>query len=269
MATLFQPHPFAVEALLGRTTVLTFAAPAAQLRALLPPPFELDTFGAAPDACGFVAVALVQTTALRPRGLPAWLGNSFFLIGYRVFVRFTTPAGRRLRGLYILRSETDQRRMVWLGNLLTNYRYAKVDIAQTHTATDWSVTSEQARLRIAIELPAAAEPQGEKAELKGEPLMEPFTEPPLPAGSPFGNWREARRFAGPLPFTFSHEPGSRRVLVVQGERESWQPQPVVVRQARVGFFEQLGLDDLRLASAFTMRDIPYSWQKGRYEAWNG
>ncbi len=26
----------------------------------------------------------------------------------------------------------------------------------------------------------------------------------LPKGTPFGNWKEARRYAGPLPFTFTY-----------------------------------------------------------------
>ena len=235
---------------MARTTVLTFAAPAANLQQLVPAALQLDTL-ANPLAgpWGFVAVAMVQTTALRPQGLPAWLGNSFFLIGYRVFVRFTTPAGKRLRGLYILKSETDKRRMAWLGNLLTSYRYATVDIQQQDTATGWSIRSAQARLAITVEAPLAA--------------------PPLPVGSPFADWQQARRFAGPLPFTFSHQPGSHRVLIVEGVREQWQPQPVAVPRAEIGFLAHLGVGKLQLASAFTMTNIPYRWKKGRFEQWNG
>lgn len=246
MAALLSPHPFAVEAVLARTTVLTFAAPAAKLEKLIPSCLQLDTFN---NTWGFVAVALVQTVNLRPQGLPAWLGHSFFLIGYRVFVRFTTPAGKRLRGLYILKSETDKRHMEWLGNLLTNYRYTTVDIRQKTTENTWLIESDQADLIIEVTR-AAIEPQ-------------------LPDDSPFADWRQARRFAGPLPFTFSHEPDSRRVLIVEGRREEWHPQPVEVRQAHIGFLSHLGIEELQLASAFTLADIPYCWKRGRFEQWNG
>ena len=236
-------HPFAVAARLSRTTVLTYAVPAAELRALVPAALSLDTLN---DTWAFVAVALVQTRQLRPRGLPAFLGQDFFLIGYRVFVRYTTAAGKRLRGLYILRSETDKRRMQWLGNLFTGYHYRTIDIEHEATTNGLRFASEKARLRIEVELLAGAE---------------------LPAGSPFASWAQARRFAGPLPFTFSVDAARRQVVVVEGVREDWRPQPVRVTEARVGLLQELGLPDARLASAFTMTDIPYSWKRGRTEPW--
>ncbi|RSK34032.1 DUF2071 domain-containing protein [Hymenobacter metallilatus] len=239
-------HPFGVEALLSRTTVLTFAAPAAELQRLLPPCLTLDTLD---DTWGFVAVALVQTRQLRPQGLPAWLGHQFFLIGYRIFVRYTTAAGKRLRGLYILGSETDKRHMQWLGNLLTSYRYRTVDIYQAAIATGQTILSRQAGLCIEVE--------------------NLVNEPELPAGSPFRNWQQARRFAGPLPFTFSWSPATKQVVIVEGIREEWQPQPVRVVAAEVAFIRNLGLGKVRLASAFTMQNIPYRWKKGRTETWAG
>lgn len=251
MAAWLKNHPFAVRAHLARTTVLTFAAPTAALQPLIPECLKLDTLDTLDDAWGFVAVALVQTRALRPQGLPAWLGHDFFLIGYRVFVRYRTLAGKNLRGLYILKSETDRPKMEWLGNLFTSYRYATIDLRQTATADALTYESAKAGLHIAVGLPAPAQ------------------EPALPAGSPFASWAQARRFAGPLPFTFSFAPATRQVTVVEGVREDWHPQAVEVRQAAVGFLAQLALPGLRLASAFTMTDIPYRWKKGRTELWKG
>jgi hypothetical protein len=96
-------HPFRIAAQLERTTVLAFAAPRAELRALVPPCLELDLFR---EEWGFVAVALVRAKALRPAGLPTWCGKDFHLGGYRIFVRYRNANGRRLRGLYFLGSET-------------------------------------------------------------------------------------------------------------------------------------------------------------------
>lgn len=136
--------------------------------------------------------------------------------------------------------------MTVLGNLFTHYRYHTVDIAQRNTAGRFSITSQKAHFQVT--------------------LAPPTTEVALPTQSPFATWAEARRFAGPLPFTFSADAG--RVLIVEGVREHWQPQPVAVESFHVSFFEQLGFSQIRLANAFAVRNIPYSWKKGRTEQWH-
>jgi len=244
MLSWLKTHPFAVEAFFERSLVLTYAAPAAEIQALLPAPLVPDTWQ---DKWGFVAVALVQTRQLRPKGWPAVLGHDFCLVGYRAFVRYHTPAGKRLRGLYILRSETDRQHMELLGNLFTHYRYATTDISLTDDASGLLATSRQSDFRIKV---APVSP-----------------EVALPAGSPFASWAEARRFAGPLPFTFSVEAAARRVIIIEGVRQHWQPEPVAIEQAHVGFLSQLPLSKLVLANAFLVRNVPYHWKKGRAELW--
>src|SRR5438045_3942449 len=111
-----QRHPFPVRAHFRHSLVLTYAFPAAILEALLPPGLVLDTY----REFGFLAIAMVQTQALRPSFCPALLGRDFFLSGYRIFCRYRTRAGRTLRGLRILRSDTDRRVMALFGNVLTH-----------------------------------------------------------------------------------------------------------------------------------------------------
>src|SRR5688572_7587533 len=101
MLAFLKNHPFAVEAFFESSLVLTFAVPKEKLETYIPECLQLDTFN---DKWAFIAIAMVQTKALRPRGFPKFMGNDFFLIGYRVFVRYTTRAGKNLRGLYILKS---------------------------------------------------------------------------------------------------------------------------------------------------------------------
>jgi hypothetical protein len=245
MLAWLQNHPFAVEAFFERSLVLTFAVPRAAVESLLPVCLKPDTFL---DCWAFVAVALVQTRQLRPKGLPALLGQDFSLIGYRAFVRYTNAAGKRRRGLYILKSETDRKRMQLLGNLFTHYHYSTTDVTWQERGNQLAITSHQSRLYIAITEPASLEV-------------------PLPPQSPFTTWQEARRFAGPLPFTFSFDAASQQVLLVEGVRQNWQPQPVVVETCQVGFLDDLALDGIILANAFMLRQVPYHWQKGRQELW--
>src|SRR5687767_1857079 len=100
MLSFLKNHPFSVEAFFKSSIVLTFAIPKEQIQKLIPDCLQLDTFQ---DKWAFIAVAVVDTSGLRPKGFPRFLGNDFFLIGYRVFVRYTTSSGKRLRGLYILK----------------------------------------------------------------------------------------------------------------------------------------------------------------------
>lgn len=248
MRHLFQRHPFAVAAHFDWTLVLTYALPAGVLRPLLPPGLVLDEY----DGWGFVAVALVQTHDLRPAGWPSALGQEFFLTGYRLFARYRTAAGRNLRGLRILRSDTDRRRMVFSGNLLTHYAY--------HHA---SIRHERAGDALSVEVRT---PGGE-ADLR---LMADLGHDPgraLPPGSPFPDWHTARRYAGPLPFTFDYEPETHSIIRIEGVRTEWHPRPVAVRVETAAFLDRApfmvhGSPGPVLASAFFVENIPYLWRRG-------
>lgn len=244
MLAALKRHPIPIEAFFRHSLVLTYAYPEALLAPLLPPGLTLDTF----EGHGFLAIALVQTRGLRPSGWPAFLGQGFFLSGYRIFTRFQHPDGRTLRGLKILRSDTDSALMARVGNLLTHYRYARC------TAT---VERSDAALRISIRTPGAVADLDVCAALDHD-----ATAPP--AGSPFRDLLDARRFAGPLPFTFDHEPESRSMVIIQGRREHWQPRPVEVAVATCTFLQGPPFNAVppRLANAFLVEDVPYRWERG-------
>jgi uncharacterized protein YqjF (DUF2071 family) len=245
MLSFLKNHPFAVEAFFESSLVLTFAVPKDQLQHLIPECLQLDTHD---DKWGFVAVAMVQTKDLRPKGFPKVLGNDFFLIGYRIFVRYTNNAGKRLRGLYILKSETDKKKMEWLGNIFTKYSYTTTDITQTKNGNELEISSAKSDFKLLVES------QTEEAI-------------PLPIESPFTDWKEARRFAGPLPFTFSYNAFKNEVLIIEGVRENWTPAPVKVIDYHFSFIDHLNLSGVKLANAFVIRNIPYHWKKGRTEKW--
>jgi hypothetical protein len=247
MFAALRRHPFAVRAHFRHSLVLTFAYPRELLQPLLPPGLVVDEH----DGCGFVAIALVATERLRPALLPAWCGRDFFLVGYRIFSRFRRADGRALRGLRILRSDTDRRFMVWSGNLFTGYRYRFCRCRSERTAAQFvcRVTSGDGAGDLDVRIDLAT----------------PVTAPP--AGSPFGDLATARRFAGPLPFTFGYEPATRSMVVVQGEREDWQPRPVRVEHVHSTFLQQPPFADapLRLANAFLVENVPYRWRRGVVE----
>jgi uncharacterized protein YqjF (DUF2071 family) len=245
MLSFLKNHPFAVEAFFESSLVLAFAIPKAEIEHLIPECLSLDLFD---DKYGFIAVAMVQTKALRPKGLPEFMGNDFFLIGYRVFVRYMNNAGRSMRGLYILKSETDKRKMEFFGNIFTNYNYESIDIERKITGDRIQIESTKSNFRIVV-------------ETSSEDVA-------LPENSPFTDWKQARKFAGPLPFTFTYREKAKEVLIIEGVRENWKPRPVKVIDYNIGFLDELNLSGAVLANAFVIENIPYYWKKGKIERWN-
>lgn len=235
-------HPFAVEAYFDATLAVTLAAPAEALEPRLYPGLQLDRY----ETWGFVAIALVRTRRMRPAGWPTWLGRDFQLAGYRLFVRRRNRQGRLLRGLQVLRSETDSSFLTWSGNLLTQYRYTLSRIRWQKEGTRCEVLSRPqdggcTRLQIEHETP-----------------------PQLPATTIFPDWTVARRFAGPMPFTFSYEKGE--LVSVMGRREGWTPEPVTLHQVHSDFLtRQFEGIEFRPAAAFIVRAIDYRWEKGEVE----
>jgi hypothetical protein len=248
MLDALKRHPFEIVARFEDVLVLTYALAPASLRALLPPGLTLDTFGESGRGVGFLAVALVKVSGMRPRFLPSWMGRRFVLVGYRVFARFRDARGITRRGLRILQSRTDRRIMVAMGNLLTHYRYRRADIAW-HRSVD--------RLEVTLREPGGGELQLDvRAELDAEA--------PLPAGSPFRDWRQAQRFAGPLPWTFDYDRRRHAIVMIKGERLGWSPRPVTV-DVRVNRFlaePTLAAGTPVLASAFHLTGIDYRWLPG-------
>jgi uncharacterized protein YqjF (DUF2071 family) len=237
-------HPFAVEAFFESSLVLTFAVPVEELKPLLPPCLEVDSFR---EKWGFVAVAMVTTKDLRPKGFPKFMGNDFFLAGYRIFVRYRTSEGKNFRGLYILKSETDKKKMVSRGNIFTHYKYTLTDIDIQKSGNEIKVHSVKSGLNIRVK-------KGNENSV-------------LPENSPFADWKEARRFAGPLPFTFTFNKETNEVLIIEGVRENWTPAPVEVLHYEAGFLETFPAKEIILANAFLIENVPYYWKKGRKDKW--
>ena len=244
MISALKRHPFPVIARFDRVVAVSFAFPEEALRAMVPRGLAIDSY----EGFGFVTVALVWTRKLRPAGFPEFLGRDFFLSGTRIFTRLENESGRRLRGLKIIRSETDKRTMVWAGNLMTsyNYRLARVNIDEEGAETRIVVKRMDGEVSLDLRFDAES------------------SDPGLPVGSPFPDWRTARRFAGPMPFTFSPE-SDGSFVVIEGSRDEWKPRPVEVKSWEVGLFNEVPLRDATpvLANAFVVEGVDYRWEKGR------
>lgn len=137
--------------------------------------------------------------------------------------------------------------MEYLGNIFTKYSYTTTDIYQRETSNILQISSKKSNFNLTIQ--------------KTDEEIE------LPNNSPFENWKEARRFAGPLPFTFTYNSNDKTVLIIEGVRENWAPKPLKVLSYDIEFLNKMKLQNVVLANAFIIEDIPYHWKKGRIEQW--
>jgi len=136
--------------------------------------------------------------------------------------------------------------MTWLGNIFTPYHYIHASLIVTREHDTYHVNNPKGGLDIQV------------SDSGGEGSA-------LPPDSPFANWRDARQFCGPMPFTFSVNEFRRRILLIEGVREQWKPRPIRVIHHHIPYLHELGFSQARLACAFIVRDIPYYWKKGRME----
>lgn len=242
MLSFIQDHPFAVEAFFETSTVLTFAVEKGELEHLIPECLTLDTFQ---DKWAFIAIAMVQTKELRPKGFPKFMGNDFFLIGYRIFVRYKNQTGKSLRGLYIIKSETDNKTMEIFGNIFTHYHYTTTDISRRAEGKNKIIQSHKSDFLLSY--------------------ISDDIDTPLPLNSPFDSWKEARQFAGPLPNTFTYDASKKEILIIEGVRKNWTPKPLKINSYHFHFLNTLELKRAILANAFSIENIPYYWKRGRKE----
>jgi hypothetical protein len=134
------------------------------------------------------------------------------------------------------------------GNLLTHYGYehSRCRVSRTDGTYAVEVNSPKGIADLYVEADLSAQAQAP------------------PPGSPFPDLREARKFAGPLPFTFDYERQTHSIIRVEGVRQDWYPTPVAVTVLRNTFLEQ---DAFRsagavLANAFYLENVPYAWKPG-------
>jgi hypothetical protein len=127
--------------------------------------------------------------------------------------------------------------MYCVGNVFTHYKYSVCQAVCNNDGLE---------LRIAIKTADGQADLTVRAQLNSRPAS-------LPEGSPFADLHAARRFAGPLPYTFDYEPQTRSIIAVRGMRERWKPEPIDVQVEKAPtFFGSPPFNEVRpvLANAF-------------------
>ena len=125
---LFRDLPFEVLGELHDVHLFNFSLEAAELKGLVPEPFRAVVYG---GRCWVSAVS-VKLKRMRPAGINFGLGAGYRHVAYRVLVDcpiLGEDGGVTWeRGIYFLKSFTDNRLMRWGGNLMTAFHFEDAEI---------------------------------------------------------------------------------------------------------------------------------------------
>ncbi len=244
---------------LSRCVLLNYRTPAESVERLLPDGLELVRRG--PYA--FWNVVLCRVDRMRPAGVPEALGVSYHHVAYRLVVQAMTDRCDVRRGLFFVRSDADAALLGAVGNRLSDFRFHRADVTWNGRGSA-SPGPDAAGVRLERVCVAT---EDHRADIE----LTLHDSPPLvqPAESCFPTRDDARRFLTYEPLGLSvGRPGGRRTLKlaeVFRDESAWQEDVIGVADARFGFFEQLGQDDLHLELATRVAPLPYRWRLGRRE----
>ncbi|HZU52909.1 MAG TPA: DUF2071 domain-containing protein [Holophagaceae bacterium] len=226
-----------MQSFIRRCWLVTHRIPEADARTLLPLELAPVTHG----GFGFLNTVVARMEAMRPQGLPAFLGLDYWHVGYRLYARAATPDGER-EGLYFLRSDCDRRMLALAGNLFSDFRF--------HTAR--IEVDGGSRTSIRVEVPGAQV----ELDLSGESQVQ------LEAGSPFQTMAEAETFLKYKPCGLAPEGRGRvNAIPISRDETAWHARPVQVLNQR---WEFLGLfPNAQPELTFEVAPIEYRFGRGR------
>jgi hypothetical protein len=231
-------NPLTMVGTIERCWLFTYQTPVEEARALVPGELELVSR----EDCAFWNIVVCWIRAMRPKGLPVFVGMSYWHVAYRFYVRFHPESGPPIEGLYFVRSDCDSRLMAWMGNLLTDYNFHPAGITVSEPAP---------LLRIAIQSPDCPE----------EAVLDRAKPAQLPAHSLFSSLEDGAAFLKYKPFGISITASGRaNVVAIRRDEVAWQSRLVQVVSADWRFFEG---KTVRPEICYEVEPIDYQWNRGR------
>ena len=217
---------------LERCWLFTYRMPVQEARPLVPAPLQLVTHNG--EALWNLVVCRVEE--MRPRGIPAAFGLSYWHVGYRLHVRHGD-----VEGLYFVRSDCDSALMSLAGNFMTDYNF--------HTA-GVEVSETDARVHISVR----------SADAPAEILLDRAAPPALPDESSFSSLPEAIAALKTKPFGLSVDARGRvRIVKIIRNESAWKSRAVKMILDHWAF---LSGRPVRPELCLEVDPIAYQWNRG-------
>jgi uncharacterized protein YqjF (DUF2071 family) len=237
--------PFEANTVWAEAVAVNVALEPAALRPLVPAVFDLDLYA---------GKAWVSLTASRLKDFgvgwaPRAARMNFYQATYRAHVTYTDFRGRKMRGCYFVRSETNSRLMSLTANLLPEFR---AHHCQTHP-----ILMARNGDHLLLTVDSEGDPAGKVVLLldTARPL------PGMPVGSLFLSVKEAYDFLVDFYDAFSYDGAAGEVFLLRIERGDWRIAVHEPLDYYLGYFSDgpLPPGSAVLDSVFYFRNCPYRW----------
>jgi hypothetical protein len=181
--------------------------------------------------------------------LPRTLRMNFYQATYRAHVTFTDFRGRRLRGCYFVRSETNSHVMSLTANLLPEFK--------AHHCSTYPMLMVRDGGHFILTVDTGDDPAGKVVLV----LDTSCPRDGLPAGSCFPSPTTAYEYIGEVCDAFSRDPDTGDVLILRIERGPWQVRIPDVIDHYLGYIQAgpFPPGTAELDSVFYFQNTPYRW----------
>lgn len=237
--------PFDTTTIWSDAIAVNFRAQPEALRPLVPEVFDLDLY----EGHAFVSLTASRLKDFGFGWLPRALRINFYQATYRAHVSFTDFQGRKRRGCYFVRSETNSAMMSMAANLLPEFR--------GHRCQTYPILMARQGSHLMLTVDSEDDPSGKVVLV----LDETGSEKKMPLSSCFRDVESAYQHLVDFYDAFAYEPETNEVLLLQIERGDWDIQVVEPVDYYFGYFNNgpFPPGTTELDSVFYFRNVPYRW----------
>ena len=202
-----------IRGLIDRRLLVNFHVDPDLLAQILPPPFRPKRHA----GMGMAGICLIRLKAMRPAGLPAWLGLSSENAAHRIAVQWTDHGIER-EGVYVPRRDTNSRLNRLAGGTLFpgSYHPARFDVREESDHYSVNMRSDDGVVEVSV--------SGRVTDR-------------LPDCSVFKTLNEASQFFEAGSHGYSATPDPDRFEGMALECQKWRVEPMVIDDVRSSFFE--------------------------------
>jgi hypothetical protein len=228
-----------IEGVIRRRVLVNFRVEAAVARRLLPAVFRPQLVNGAAMA----GICLIRLEAIRPRGVPSFLGISSENAAHRFAVAWTNAQGGTSTGVYIPRRDSSS----FVNRLVGGRLFPGEHHAATFRVDDSGSS---------IALDATADDGSMAIGLCGTPADA------LPTTSSFASMEQASAFFQAGACGYSETKQRQRLDGVELRTTTWSMQPLTVTRVSSSFFADEALfppGSVAFDSALLMRNIQHEW----------
>ena len=215
------------------------------LRPIVPRQFELDLH----DGWGYVSLTASRLKDFGAGPVPRMLRKNFYQATYRAHVTFTDFRGRRMRGCYFVRSETNSPIMSLTANLLPEFK--------AHRCATHPILMARNGDHLLLSVDSGDDPAGKVVLVldAARPLDG------MPGGSHFKSIEHAYDFLVDFYDAFSFDPHTNDVFILRIDRGDWKIQVLEPVDYYLGYFSAGPFPEgtTELDSIFYFCDTPYCW----------